>query len=276
AKLHEGLLSESPKEAGYQMALPNTLLNKAGLVSYYDHKAELEPVFRRIVELDRAAAGASSANPTFDWELALALESHGHFFLATGQRPEAEAASREALTIYQSLLDGGRLRGYIERYVARSFAALGVVLAADGKMVEAEQSYREAVTLLERSLRDFPEAFYTQEDLARTLTGLADLLKDPSRRQEAVEIRRRALHIYEALRANSPENPAVNNELAWLLATNPEPSLRDTALAVRLAKEAVSAMSESANYRNTLGVAHYRNGDYRAAIAELEIAMGLG
>src|SRR5262249_50353327 len=158
----------------------------------------------------------------------------------------------------------------IERYAARNFADLGLVLAAGGKAADAEQSYREAVTLLDRCLREFPESVYHQEDLAQTLTKLADLLKEPARRQEAKEIRRRVKQIHETLRANAPESPVANNGLAWLLVTSPEPDLRDPALAVKLAKKAVAALSESANLRNTLGVAHYRNGDDKAAIAELQ------
>jgi tetratricopeptide (TPR) repeat protein len=257
------------------VALANTLLNKTHLVSYYDHEAELEPVFRRIVQLDRDAVEAAPGTANFKAELALVLVGQGMFFLDTGRPSDAEKALREALTIHQSLLDDGHLKGYVERYVARSFAGLGRVLAAAGQAEEAEHSYREAVNLLDRSSRDFPESVYYQQELARTLTGLADLLKDPPRRIEALETGRRVRHIYEALRANAPENPAVNNELAWFLATNPEPGLRDSAQAVKLATKAVTALSESANYRNTLGVAHYRNGDYRLAIVELEMAMSL-
>jgi len=44
---------------------------------------------------------------------------------------------------------------------------------------------------------------------------------------------------------------------------------------VRLAKKAVTAQPESANYRNTLGVAYYRNGGDTAAIAALETAMSM-
>jgi Flp pilus assembly protein TadD len=51
--------------------------------------------------------------------------------------------------------------------------------------------------------------------------------------------------------------------------------LRNAALAVRLAKKAVTALPRDADCRNTLGVAHYRNGDDKAAVTELETAMSL-
>jgi Flp pilus assembly protein TadD len=44
---------------------------------------------------------------------------------------------------------------------------------------------------------------------------------------------------------------------------------------VRLAQKAVTASPEAGNYWNTLGVAHYRNGDARAAVAALETSMRL-
>jgi tetratricopeptide (TPR) repeat protein len=168
------------------------------------------------------------------------------------------------------------LKGYIEPYVARNFVSLGQVLAVAGQTQEAEKSYRKAVNLLDRLVKQSPESALPRVDLAQTLAGLANLLTEPERRPEAEGLRRRVIQLYETLRANSPEDPSVNNELAWFLATNPEPRLRDAAQAVRLAQKAVAAEAQSANYRNTLGVAHHRNGDDRAAVAELETAMNLG
>src|SRR6185312_14914147 len=69
------------------------------------------------------------------------------------------------------------------------------------------------------------------------------------------------------------DDPVVNNDLAWFLVMSPEPRLRDAARALRLAQKVVAARPESAIYRNTLGVAYFRNGDDGAAIAELERSM---
>jgi tetratricopeptide (TPR) repeat protein len=238
------------------------------------------------------------------------------FFLDTGRGSQAEAAIREALEIHLRVLAGGRLRGSIERYVARNFVNLGRVLAAAGRAREAEQSYRKAVNLLDRVVAESPESVYDRADLAWMLVALAELLTGTGRRPEAEGIRRRVIHLYESLKPNLAENaehrrnlvlgylelacllcqlgrpteaaepyrkalameeddPAVNNELAWFLATSPEPRLRDAARAVRLAKQVVAVRPESADYRNTLGVAHYRAGDDRAAVAELETAMSM-
>jgi tetratricopeptide (TPR) repeat protein/tRNA A-37 threonylcarbamoyl transferase component Bud32 len=314
--LHEGLVREAPDEAGYKVALANTLLNKATLLSRRSHAKELAPLYRRILKLNRAAVRAEPDNPLFNAELALALGDQGMLFLETGRGPQAEAAVREALAIYQRLIARGHMKGYIERYAARNRVTLARALAARGEAKQAEQSARKAVGLLDRLVEDWPELPLARVDLAMTLGYLAGLLKGAGRRPESEDARRRAIRHFETLRAAFPRSPqyrrslvfhytelvlllyelgrqteaaepyrkvlevgeegdGANNLLAWFLATAPGPGLRDAARAVRLAKKAVAARPQSGEYRNTLGVAHYRNGDDRAAVAELEAAMRL-
>jgi hypothetical protein len=65
------------------------------------------------------------------------------------------------------------------------------------------------------------------------------------------------------------------NNLAWLLASCPDPDLRDPVKAVELAEQAVKINSVDGNAWNTLGVAHYRAGNWETAMASLEKSMGL-
>jgi tetratricopeptide (TPR) repeat protein len=67
----------------------------------------------------------------------------------------------------------------------------------------------------------------------------------------------------------------AQNALAWQLATCSDARLRNPSLAVALAKKAVDLAPKNPNYPNTLGVAHYRTGDWKAAIAALEKSMKL-
>jgi tetratricopeptide (TPR) repeat protein len=66
-----------------------------------------------------------------------------------------------------------------------------------------------------------------------------------------------------------PKNAAAHNNLAWLLLTCPEARLRDPARALPLAKKAVELEPTNGNSCNTLGVAHYRVGDWKAALEAL-------
>jgi tetratricopeptide (TPR) repeat protein len=74
----------------------------------------------------------------------------------------------------------------------------------------------------------------------------------------------------------SPASPAALNRRAWLLANCPEPRLRDPRQAVELAKKAIQLGPKIGTYWTTLGVAHYRAGDQKEAIAALEKSMELG
>ena len=60
------------------------------------------------------------------------------------------------------------------------------------------------------------------------------------------------------------------NDLAWLLATDPGPSLRRPGPALALAEEAVRISPDHDASWNTLGVARYRAGDWASAIEALE------
>ena len=93
----------------------------------------METLYRRILELDRAAVRAAPEDPSFNGELALALGEQGTFFHSLGPRRRGRGAVREALQIYEKLLAGGRLKGSVERYAARNFVNLGRILAAAGR-----------------------------------------------------------------------------------------------------------------------------------------------
>src|SRR5262249_5198466 len=94
------------------------------------------------------------------------------------------------------------------------------------------------------------------------------LLETSGRHAEAADQYRKALE-------RDPDYHPANNSLAWLLATSPESRLRNPAEAVRLAQSAVAAAPTTGAYWNTLGVANYRNGDNKAAVAVLDQAMRL-
>ena len=54
--------------------------------------------------------------------------------------------------------------------------------------------------------------------------------------------------------------------LAWIMTTSPFSQLRDSQTAVRLAKHAVEQRPQNGLFWTTLGVAHYRLGEWKSAI----------
>jgi tetratricopeptide (TPR) repeat protein len=214
AELQEQSLYESPKDPDARVALANTLLNKATLMSPWFEADELEGLYRHVIELDRAALDARGDHPGYQAELALGLEDQGLLFLATGRGQMAHAAVNEALAIRRRLLAGGRMKGVIERYVARNYASKARVLAAAGRAEEAEQSYQQALQMQAQMLKEAPLYPYHRAELALTLVGLADLLRDTNRKSETVDIRRQVVGHYEVLKANFPEDRRKRGLLA--------------------------------------------------------------
>ena len=71
-----------------------------------------------------------------------------------------------------------------------------------------------------------------------------------------------------------PEAPAGLNGLAWLLATCPDPGVRDGKRAVELAKEACkSALGKKGNELDTLAAAYAETGQFEEAVRQQEMAL---
>jgi tetratricopeptide (TPR) repeat protein len=73
----------------------------------------------------------------------------------------------------------------------------------------------------------------------------------------------------------APANTDAHNQLAWHLANCPEAKLRDPTRAIELSKKAIKLEPTEGCFWNTLGVAHYRAGEEKAAIAALNKSMEL-
>ena len=68
----------------------------------------------------------------------------------------------------------------------------------------------------------------------------------------------------------APKSALTYNNLAWLLATCPDVKFRDPARAVELANKAIELEPKQGMFWNTLGVAHYRAGEWMDAIDALK------
>ncbi|HEV3084274.1 MAG TPA: protein kinase [Gemmataceae bacterium] len=73
----------------------------------------------------------------------------------------------------------------------------------------------------------------------------------------------------------TPDEARTLNNQAWRLLTGPAAE-RDPSRALKLARQAVGLAPEQTTYWNTLGVAHYRNGELREAVSCLERSLAEG
>jgi tetratricopeptide (TPR) repeat protein len=193
----------------------------------------------------------------------------GQVLVAAGKTPEAERSYHRAFEILNPLVEEVPASGLRRADLARAMAALADLLKELGRRQEAEEIRGRAIGHYETLKTNFPDDPQHRRNLVRCYLRQTNLLWELGSQTKATDLYHKALGV-------DPEDAEINMQLAWFLATNPEPLLRDASLARRLAGKAVDARPESADFHNALGVALYRNGNFKAAIAELEKAMNLG
>jgi tetratricopeptide (TPR) repeat protein len=222
--------------------------------------------FARAVELTGAETAAGM--PGF-WQggtrkrlLAFALERE------PGQLPKAESQLREALKTFERRV--AERTSNVDRlhFLADTHRRLARVLEASGQRDAALAEYGEALRLHEERLVKFADPPYGQTERAAAYFEYALLLSQVGRVAEA------RAH-YEKGLATQPESSVSLNNLAWLLVTCADPKLRDPGRAIELARKAVELAPKVGTHWNTLGVAQYRAGDWKAAIDSLTKSMEL-
>src|SRR5262249_23942341 len=114
----------------------------------------------------------------------------------------------------------------------------------------------------------YPNVADYRDFLVRAYVRHAWLLVGANRSRDAGNMLKKAGAI-------DTHDPEMKNELAWFLATCPDPELRDPTRARSLAEGAVTLAPHEAGYWNTLGIACYRTGDLTAALKSLEKGVAL-
>jgi serine/threonine protein kinase/tetratricopeptide (TPR) repeat protein len=166
-----------------------------------------------------------------------------------GQFDEAIHWTKEAIRLANSRY------GISGEDIVTAHDHLGLALVMQGKAEAAIPAFRQAIKLN-------PKRPGAHANLARALSQKGNTEEAIAECREAVKL--------------APNNPHANNALAWMLATCLDVKFRDAHQAVQFAKKATQAAPKVASLWNTLGVAHYRAGQWPEALAALENSMQLG
>lgn len=175
--------------------------------------------------------------------------------------PDSLAAPHLALA--DALIDDGELDAAIAHYRSalaidprrsRARSNLGLALAEAGH-------FEQALPLLEDSLTVDDRSAKVQAGLARTYAQLGRL-------HDAVR------HFRNALALRPRWRPATN-DLAWILATSPDPELRRPSEAVALMESVLLTEEYHAAMLDTLGAAYAADGRYEDAVRTTDRALAL-
>jgi WD40 repeat protein/serine/threonine protein kinase len=206
------------------------------------------------------------------------LKTAEQFLRKMNRRIEAEADIRRALSLQEGLVQEFPRSHAYRAELARLCHELGELLEEGGRDAEAEATYRRTATIWKQLYSDVPDFSYSSR-ICSAHGHLARVLLRNKRLAEAVQECRQAIKVAEdhhrVFREIDTNYLDMLNHLAWLLATCPEPGLAAPGEAVALVKKALEHFPRAGPYWNTLGVAHYRGGDWKAAIAALEQSMSL-
>jgi tetratricopeptide (TPR) repeat protein len=184
-----------------------------------------------------------------------------HFVIAAKIKP---ASAPAYFNLGTALTVAGRLDEAVAQYrqalalqpeYAPALNNLGAILFRQGKLAEAER-------LLSAAVRIDPANAEARDNLAR-------LLRDSGRASAAIG------HFTEAVRLR-PDWAVPHIELAWLLATARDASLRDPKKAIELATRGADLSSQDdPTVLDVLAAAYAAGGDFERAIAAAQRALAL-
>ncbi len=218
--------------------------------------------YRKTIELDPKDAnahnglGAILCDITQDYDAALAsflqaIALKPDHVQAWANRGNAHARLKqhdEAIAAYRKAID------LVPKY-ASAYNGIGLSLQTQGKIDEALGAFRKAIEVS-------PNHFSAHVNLVRGLKARGKTVDAIAASEEMIRL--------------LPKSAPAANDFAWLLATGPDPKLRDAPRAVELAKKAVELAPMIPAFGRTLGVAQYRAGNWEEAVAALEKSMELG
>ena len=199
------------------------------------------------------------------------------FLNSQGDRPGALAKYREAIDLWARFVADfpDILRG--RDNLAADHKNLASLLMEAGQWPEAKAHFLESV----RAQADTAAAFPSDPDhrlkLAEAHAAFGRQLLQRAEPVAAADQFRQARDVWTQAAASAPPDRAgyAANGLAWFLATCPDPQFRNPAQAVEWARKAVDRAPQEGAFWNTLGVAQYRAGDPKAAVAALQKSMRL-
>jgi tetratricopeptide (TPR) repeat protein len=205
-------------------------------------------------------------------------EAHVNLGLALAARQKID----EAIAHYQKAME-------IKPDLAEAYDNLGLVLAGRGQLGEAIAHYQRALEIKPdyagahsnlgvalASRGQFDEAMPHFRKALEISPGLADTRNNLDIAQSRWEEIRKALAGQRELLRSRPDDITLLNDTAWMLATNPNASIRNGAEAVALAQRAVQLSDgREPTVLGTLAAAYAEAGRFSEAVQTARKALDL-
>lgn len=205
-----------------------------------------------------------------------ALLMRARVYSATDENEKALADVNRALELRPGLVQGLELRSALLAATDKLEDAIGdlrKLLHADPERIEWRLQlamYHQADGRPRKAIQLFNEILEDDSKNWLALRGRGDAYISIGNHQKALED-------LEAAHKLQPENSGILNNLAWLLATSPEDSLRNAERAIELATKACEVTDyKEAHILSTLASGYAEKGDWDNAVKWSEKAVELG
>jgi len=236
---------------------------------------QAQKAYERGLHLYEELVAASPQIPRYQGYLGLTLDALAVLWRQRGDLQRAREYSERAVRHQRTALTSSPGSFTYGIALQNHYRHLGETLLLMGDHERAARAAHELANVISRCPFGGSDAM---DMLARSATLVQSDARLPQRDKE-IRIER---YLKEAvmLAQNAAQNcgdglPRVKNNIAWFLASCPDPRHRKPAEAVRLARAAVEVEGNIFCYWNTLGLAHYRNGEYKNAIRALKKSIDL-
>jgi tetratricopeptide (TPR) repeat protein len=268
------LAGEFPRETRYREALGSAQNNLGGVLTELGRPDEALTAQRAALEVRRGLAKEFPDRPEYRHSVAFSLGNLAFVLRQRGDRAGGVGLLGEAIgheSAARALRPG---HAPYRDFLRHLHLFLADTQAGLGRYAEAAKAAAAVPGLA-------PERWQFACDAASMLTLCARLaardaaLPEDRRRHLAREYAEQAGVWLEEAGRRAADDPKALNDLAWLVAADPNPVAREARRAVEWAGRAVKQRPKVGAFWCTLGVAHYRAGQWRAAVQTLEKARSM-
>jgi tetratricopeptide (TPR) repeat protein len=271
--LHK-LAGDFPRAAMYRQALASAQNNLGGVLAGLRRPDEALAVQRAALEVRRGLADEFPDRPEYRHSIAFSLHNLAHLLRRQGDLEGGVPLLREAIGHESAALAKRPGHAPYRDFLRHLHLFLADTQAGLGRYAEAARAAAAVPGLA-------PERWQFACDAASILTLCARLaakdaaLPEDRRRHLVRDYAEQARSWLEEAGRRAADDPKGMNDLAWLVAADPDPLARHARWAVELAGRAVKERPKVGTFWCTLGVAQYRAGQWRAAAETLEKARSL-
>jgi tetratricopeptide (TPR) repeat protein len=185
------------------------------------------------------------------------------------------AQAMEAENFLTSLVSGKESDAPTRWQIATALVHVGNFYAIHSEEKLAKRAFQRAVELFDGVVAECPEDGKYALDAVAARSPLAELLLKQHQPAAAAGLYREMRDQLQETCRTHPDFADAANNYAWFLVTCLNPEFRDPPVAVEAAQRGVELAPDRAGYWNTLGVALYRAGEFRASIRAMQKAWAL-